>query len=196
MEKRITTEDEEKATTDSTENTDKGIQESVLSGLSVVNKERITTDSTENMDKGIQESVLSGLSVVNKEIISTDRKILYEEESYRIRSCIYEVNKKLGSGFLEAVYQEALEIELTNAGIPFEAKKELVIIYDGKPLHQFYIADFVCYDKIIVELKAVNKITNEHKAQIFNYLSVTGLRLGLLVNFHSFPKAEIIRIIK
>jgi GxxExxY protein len=122
------------------------------------------------------------------------KEILYKDESYRIYSCVFEVNRKLGSGFLESVYQEALEIELKKAEIPFEAKKNIQILYDGKPLKQFYIADFICYDKIVIELKAVAKIINEHKAQVLNYLAATGLKLGLIINFHAFPRAEIVRI--
>ncbi|MDR1932621.1 MAG: GxxExxY protein [Spirochaetales bacterium] len=118
-----------------------------------------------------------------------------EEESYRIRACIYEVNRKLGSGFLEAVYQEAMEIELQKAEIPYEVQKKLSILYDGKPLKQFYLADFVCYEKIIIEIKAVTKLTNEYNAQVLNYLAATGLKLGFLVNFCAYPKAEIIRIV-
>jgi GxxExxY protein len=124
------------------------------------------------------------------------KEILYKDESYRICSCVFEVNRKLGSGFLESVYQEALEIELEKAKIPFEAQKPIRILYDGKPLKQFYIADIVCYEKIVIELKTVVKIINEHKAQVLNYLAATGLRLGLIVNFHSFPKAEIVRIVR
>jgi GxxExxY protein len=82
------------------------------------------------------------------------KELLYEEESYCIRACIYEVNRKLGSGFLEAVYQEALEIELQKAKIPYEAQRKRSIRYDGKPLKQFYLADFVCFEKIIIEIKA------------------------------------------
>jgi GxxExxY protein len=122
------------------------------------------------------------------------REIHYKEESYKINGCIYAVNRKLGSGFLESVYQEALEIEFRNAKIPFEAQKKLRILYDGVPLNQYFVADFVCYDKIIVELKAVEKIRDEHKAQVINYLAATGMKLGILVNFHSYPKAEIIRL--
>jgi GxxExxY protein len=121
--------------------------------------------------------------------------LLYREECYLIQGCVFEVYRKLGSGFLEAVYQEALEIELEKAEIPFESKKILPILYDGIPLKQYYQADFVCFGKIIVELKAVRQIANEHKAQVFNYLVATGLKLGLLVNFHAFPKTEIIRIV-
>jgi GxxExxY protein len=120
--------------------------------------------------------------------------ILYEEECYRINGCIFEVNRKLGRGFLEAVYQEALEIELVKAGIPFEAQRLLHIFYDGKPLKQFYKADIVCFDKIILELKAVSELGNEHKAQVHNYLAATNYELGLLVNFGAYPKTEIVRV--
>ncbi|MDR1388439.1 MAG: GxxExxY protein [Treponema sp.] len=115
---------------------------------------------------------------------------------YRIQGCIFEVNRKLGSGFLEAVYQEAMEIELKKAMIPFESQKLLPILYEGIPLKHYYQADLVCFGEILAELKAVSKITNDHKAQVLNYLAATGLRLGLLINFHTFPKAEIIRIVR
>jgi GxxExxY protein len=123
-------------------------------------------------------------------------EMLYKDECYRIQGCVFEVNRKLGTGFLEAVYQEAMEIELTKAMIPFESQKILPILYDGIPLKQYYQADLVCFGKILVELKAVSKITNDHKAQLLNYLAATGLKLGLLINFHTFPKAEIIRIVR
>jgi GxxExxY protein len=102
----------------------------------------------------------------------------------------------LGVGFLEAAYQEALEIELRRKNIPFVSQQELEILYDGIPLKQKYVADIVCYDKIILEIKAVSKINDQHKAQLMNYLSATGLKLGLLINFHSYPKTEIIRMVK
>ena len=127
---------------------------------------------------------------------SKTNKILYKDECFRIQSCIFEVNKKLGSGFLEAVYQEALEIELKNAKIPYEAQKILPIYYDGRLLKHQYQADFVCFWKIIVEIKAVTRLGNEHTAQILNYLAITRLKLGLLINFCAYPKAEIIRIIR
>ena len=123
-------------------------------------------------------------------------RLLFKEECFKIYGCIYEVNKKLGSGFLEAVYQEALEIELKRNNIPFIPQQELEILYDGIPLKSRYVADIVCYDKIIIEIKAVSKLSNQHKAQIMNYLAASGIRLGLLVNFNSFPKAEIIRMVK
>ena len=123
-------------------------------------------------------------------------EILYKEECYEIYGCIYEVNKKLGSGFLEAVYQEAFEIELKRKNVPFASQQELKILYDGIPLTKKYIADIVCYNKIVIEIKAVSKIINQHKAQLMNYLAATGFRLGLLINFNLFPKAEIIRIVR
>ena len=125
-----------------------------------------------------------------------EEDILFKEEYYKIYGCIYTVNKKLGSGFLEVVYQEALEIELKRENIPFIPQQELVILYDGIPLKTKYVADIVCYDKIIIELKTVTKINNQHKAQSMNYLKATDFKLGLLVNFNSFPKAEIIRMVR
>jgi GxxExxY protein len=121
--------------------------------------------------------------------------ILYKKESFLICSCIFEVNRKLGIGFLESVYQEAMEIELEKSKIPFIPKQKIQIAYDGQLLEQTYEADIVCYGKIILELKAVQKIREEHKAQLINYLSATGMKLGILVNFHSHPKAEITRFV-
>ena len=131
-----------------------------------------------------------------EEHLKTKKAFYYKDESYLIRSCIFEVHRKLGNGFLETVYQEALEIEFQKAKIPIEPQKRIPILYDGKPLKQIYIADFVCYGKIIVEIKAVQRIGDEHKAQILNYLSATGFKLGFLVNFNAYPKAEIIRIVR
>ena len=111
--------------------------------------------------------------------------LLYAEESFKINGAIYEVHKALGSGLLEKVYQEALEKELKLQGIPFEREKSFTITYKGEELEQKYIADFVIYDKIVVELKAVEELLPVHKAQVINYLALTGLKLGLLVNFNA-----------
>ena len=111
--------------------------------------------------------------------------LLYPSESYKITGAIYEVHKELGSGLLEKVYQEALEKELKLQGIPFEREKAFSIIYKGEELEQKFIADFVCYDKIVVELKAVEELLPIHKAQVINYLAITDYKLGLLVNFNS-----------
>ena len=111
--------------------------------------------------------------------------LLYAEESFKINGAIYEVHKALGPGLLEKVYQEALEKELKFQGIPFEREKSFTITYKGEELEQKYIADFVIYDKIVVELKAVEELLPVHKAQVINYLTITGLKLGLLVNFNT-----------
>ena len=93
------------------------------------------------------------------------------------------VHRELGCGFLEAVYQEALAREFNEAGIPFKQEESLKIYYKGKPLEKEYIADFVCFEKIIVELKAVSDLTDEHLAQVYNYLKATDMKLGMLINF-------------
>jgi len=114
-------------------------------------------------------------------------KILWREESYRIIGACFAVYNEVGSGFLEAVYQECLALELGVRGIPFREHPNLHLTYRGRKLRQAYQADFVCFDKIIVEIKAVARMADEHRAQIINYLKVTGLQLGLLVNFGSHP---------
>lgn len=110
--------------------------------------------------------------------------ILFKEEAAKIVGAIFEVHKRLGVGLLEKVYQEALAIELKYRNIPFEREKRFDVYYRDKKLDAQYIADFVCYDKIIVELKAVSELTDVHKAQVRNYLTITGYKLGLLVNFN------------
>ena len=122
--------------------------------------------------------------------------LLLKDESYAIRGAIIDVHREMGSGFLEAVYQECLETELTNRGIPFEAQKELTLFYKDRPLKQVYKPDLICYGKIVVELKAVTAILPEHKAQVINYLKAANIRLGFLVNFAAHPKAEIKRLIQ
>jgi len=109
--------------------------------------------------------------------------LIYPEESYAIRGAIFEVHKQKGTGFLEKVYQECLEREFRERGIPYEREKRIKIDYKGIKLKQEYVADFVCYNKIIVECKAVKEITNTFRAQVINYLRATNLRLAFLVNF-------------
>ena len=94
-----------------------------------------------------------------------------------------EVHRRLGAGFLEAVYQEALSIELQEGGIPFEREVDIPIIYRGVQLACTYRADFVCYGDIIVELKAIKQITEVERAQTINYLKATGKKRGMLLNF-------------
>lgn len=109
--------------------------------------------------------------------------IVYKQESYDIIGAAMKVYNTLGHGFLEAVYQEALEIELRNNQIPFDPQKELKIYYGDVELRQTYRPDIICYDKIIVELKAVSVLDDAHRSQIYNYLHATGYKLGLLINF-------------
>lgn len=109
--------------------------------------------------------------------------LIYKKESYDICGALFAVHKELGCGFLERVYQDALECEFQERGIPYEREKEIQIMYKGKPLGDPYRADFVCYGKIIVELKAVSEATGVHRAQVLNYLKATNMKLGILANF-------------
>ena len=109
--------------------------------------------------------------------------LLYKDKSYKIGGAIIAVHKEMGCGYLERVYQDALEYEFKERGIPYEREKQIQIMYKGHPLGEPYRADFVCYGKIIVELKAVDELLNIHRAQVLNYLKATGFRLGILVNF-------------
>jgi GxxExxY protein len=122
-------------------------------------------------------------------------RVLFSEEVFRIQGAIFEVNGQMGAGFLEAVYQECLAIEFGERGIPFEVGVPLALSYKGRELRQFYRADFICFGKIIVELKALGALAAEHRAQVLNYLRATGFRLGLLVNFGCAPKARIERLV-
>lgn len=119
---------------------------------------------------------------------------IYKSESKAILDAVYAVHSTLGPGFLEAVYQEALSIEFSKRNIPFTQQKELAVYYGDTVLKKKYYADFVCYDSIILELKAADGITEEHKAQLLNYLRATYLRLGFLINFGE-PRINIKRLI-
>ncbi|MBR2355933.1 MAG: GxxExxY protein [Kiritimatiellae bacterium] len=109
--------------------------------------------------------------------------ILYEEETNRIIGACMAVHNELGNGFLEAVYQDALAMEFDDQGIPFVKEANISVFYKGRRLDREYFADFICYGKIIVELKCVSRIVNANKAQVINYLHGTGFKVGLLVNF-------------
>ncbi len=122
-------------------------------------------------------------------------EIIYREESYRIQRACFEVYKEKGPVYVEPVYQGCLELELGFQGVTFDPQRRLALSYKGQPLMQSYVPDLVCFDKIIVELKAVRKLTDEHRAQVYNYLQATGFRLGFLVNLGHYPKAEIERIV-
>ena len=126
---------------------------------------------------------------------SADKKLLFEKETYAIRGAIFEVYRELGCGFLEAVYQECLEKELKKWNIPFVSQPELSIFYKGERLKQTYKPDLIFYDSIVVELKALSVTSGEHTAQVLNYLRTTGMKLGLLVNFGSYPKVAVERLV-
>ena len=121
--------------------------------------------------------------------------IIHKLESFEIMGACFEVYKEKGSGFLEAVYQECLEIEFTDRKIPFLAQPQLALAYKGRPLKNKYTPDFICYNKIGVELKVVTTLSDEHRAQVQNYLRATKFKLGLLVNFGHYPKVEYERIV-
>ncbi|MBI9065268.1 MAG: GxxExxY protein [Marinilabiliaceae bacterium] len=112
-----------------------------------------------------------------------DKVFPLKDETYAIIGAAMEVHKELGNGFFENVYQEALEIELINRNIPFKREEKIHIQYKGQILKKHYIADFICYKNVIVELKALSELTSDHEAQLLNYLKVTGINIGLLINF-------------
>jgi len=122
-------------------------------------------------------------------------EMLFREESYRIIGACFEVYNELGSGFLDAVYQEALRREFQGQGIPFQEKPQIELCYKGTRLDQTYQPDFLCYDQIIVELKAAKVLGDDHRAQTINYLNATRKRLALLVNFGHYPKLESERLV-
>ena len=122
--------------------------------------------------------------------------LIFKEETYAIIGACFQVYKDKGCGFLEPVYQECMEIELNYRKIHARPKPPLLLTYRGITLKQTYEPDFICYDKIILELKAVEELADAHRAQVLNYLNATGLELGLLVNFGHYPGLEWERIVR
>ena len=123
-------------------------------------------------------------------------EIIHKKESYAIVGACFEVYNAKGCGFLEPVYNECLAIEFEHQRIPAISKPLLTLSYRDRVLRQTYEADFVCFEKIILKLKAVSKLADEHRAQLLNYLHATGFELGLLVNFGHHPRLEYERIAK
>ena len=117
-------------------------------------------------------------------------ELIYKDESYTIIGACFAVDKDKGCGFLEPVYHECLEIELEFQRIPFLSKRPQTLQYRGRTLVQTFSPDFICYNKIVLEIKAVSEFIDEHRAQLLNYLSATGCGLGLLVNFGHYPRVE------
>jgi GxxExxY protein len=117
-------------------------------------------------------------------------ELILKDEVFAIIGAAIEVHRVLGSGFLEPVYQEAMEIESASRILPFEPQKIIRIDYKGRLLKKEYIADLIYYNQIIVELKALDKLTGKEESQILNYLKATRMKVGLLINFGSSPKLE------
>jgi len=122
-------------------------------------------------------------------------EIIFKDESYQIVGACFEVYNEMGCGFLEAVYQECLAWEFRDQNLPCVAQRKLTLNYKHHRLEATYEPDFICFDAIVVELKAVKELSNEHRAQVHNYLKATGFRLGLLVNFGEYPKLVYERIV-
>ena len=121
-------------------------------------------------------------------------KILYKDESYRIIGACFEVYKQKGCGFTEPVYQECLGLEMGIQNIPFVAQPELQLEYKGTLLTHYFKPDFICFGKIIIEIKALSKLADVHRSQALNYLNATEFNLVLLVNFGHHPLLEYERI--
>jgi len=123
-------------------------------------------------------------------------EIIYRQESYAIIGACFEVYNAKGSGFLEPVYHECLGIEFEHQRIPAVSKPSLTLTYRDRVLNQAYYPDFICFEKVIVELKVASSLIDEYRAQLLNYLHATGFELGLLVNFGHYPRLEYQRIAK
>ena len=122
-------------------------------------------------------------------------QVIYKEASYKLMGACFEVYKEKGCGFVEPVYQECLSLELGSQDIPFREQVDLALTYKGQRLKQTFKPDFICFDKIILEIKAVSTLCDQHRAQVHNYLRATGFRLGLLVNFGHHPQVDWERIV-
>lgn len=121
--------------------------------------------------------------------------LVFEEESYAIRGACFEVYREKGCGFLEDVYQECLEFEFGIQNIPHFIQPKLDLEYKGRPLRKKYSPDFICYGKIIIEIKSVKTLEDSHRAQVQNYLKATGYKLGILINFGHHPQIQSERIV-
>jgi GxxExxY protein len=123
-------------------------------------------------------------------------QLVFREEVYAVVGAAIEVHRELGAGFLEAVYQEAMERELVLRGIAFESQRELAIQYKGQALAKSYVCDLLCFDNVLVELKAMDRLSGREEAQVINYLKSSGLSVGVLINFGAHGKLEWRRLVK
>jgi GxxExxY protein len=123
-------------------------------------------------------------------------ELIFKDEVYAIVGAAMEVHNELSGGYLEAVYQEAMEIELADRAIPLVPRQQLRITYKGRTLEKFYIADLVCYGAVLVEIKALDHLSGKEESQILNYLKTTGLRVGVLLNFGNSSGLEWKRFVR
>jgi GxxExxY protein len=122
-------------------------------------------------------------------------ELLYKDEVYAIVGAAMEAYNDLGPGFLEPVYQEAMEMELEIRNIPYKAQHQIIVTYKGRPLKKYYIADLFCYEKIVIEIKTMNSLTLREEGQLLNYLKATEMMVGVLVNFGHYPGLEWKRLV-
>jgi GxxExxY protein len=122
-------------------------------------------------------------------------ELFFKEEVYRIVGACFEVYKEKGHGFVESVYQGCLEMEMELQGIPCDSQRVLALEYKGRRLDQSFKPDLICFNQIIVEIKAVKELADEHRAQLLNYLKATGLKVGVLVNFGHHPGLQWERLV-
>ena len=123
-------------------------------------------------------------------------ELLLKKEVYNVVGAAFEVMKEMGGGFLEHVYQESMELELGLRSIPFESQAKIIVRYKGVPLKQYYVADLVCYGRVLVELKTMDRLTSREVAQVLNYLKATGIEVAVLVNFKDDGIVEWKRIVR
>lgn len=135
------------------------------------------------------------MSLVRKDTVNHKPGLIYKKEVYEIIGAAIEVHSQLGFGFLEKIYEEALLIEFKERNIPFQNQVSFLVTYKGNSLKKSFYVDLIAFGKIIIELKAIKQISNNEKAQLINYLRVTGCKLGLIINFGSTGKLEWQRII-
>ena len=122
-------------------------------------------------------------------------ELIFKDEVYTIMGAAMDVQRELGSGFLESVYQESMQMELPSRQVPFESQRTLRIRYKGEMLKKEFIADLICFGKIQVELKAQESLSGREEAQVLNYLKATGIKVGLVINFGSHPNLEWKRLV-
>ncbi|NNE68110.1 MAG: GxxExxY protein [Pyrinomonadaceae bacterium] len=125
-----------------------------------------------------------------------NKKLIYPKRAYELVGACFEVYKKVGNGFTEPVYQECLEIELELRNIPFESQPSLPFFYKGRKTKKRFVPDFICFETIILEIKALDRLVKANDSQVLNYLRATGMRLGILANFGHNPKLEYKRLVR